>query len=334
MFTLCQLSVFCLGVLFLARNVHGMDCTKKVSGFTWDFDIKIDDIVPGVQTEDDCSKLCYNDDECQGYTWLDSEVISLCKIFKHLDGLHACKDCYSGVFDRCMSKACFGVNNDVIADHFAENKVQCSKFCIEEPRCAAFTFYESSSQCLIYSQCHVQAPCDDCFTCKYNCIEDLSTTMEPITTTTKPTTSPKPTTTTTSVPLPQQCSNYMILDESDRSSSYGGCGNDGNACYCDSAVSGSHSPKWQGSGYYRLMGGAGTHLLDSAPGQYHCGTHFSGWLRETHPEQVGTEVTMTTCFDGIDSNCFYQSSIKVTNCSGYYVYYLVDISCNLRYCGA
>ena len=42
---------------------------------------------------------------------------------------------------------------------------------------------------------------------------------------------------------------------------------------------------------------------------------------------------MKICFDAADyGTCNYQSNITVTLCDGFYVYYLVDSDCIMRYC--
>ena len=81
---------------------------------------------------------------------------------------------------------------------------------------------------------------------------------------------------------------------------------------------------------------AGTQISESAPGSEHCGTMYAGWLNGQHPDDTGVEVYMKVCFDfdrGNEEDCYDRIDIKVTNCKGYYVYFLPDISSG-RYCGA
>ena len=48
---------------------------------------------------------------------------------------------------------------------------------------------------------------------------------------------------------------------------------------------------------------------------------------------TGKEMDMKICFDAADyGTCNYQSNITVTLCDGFYVYYLVDSDCIMRYC--
>ena len=141
--------------------------------------------------------------------------------------------------------------------------------------------------------------------------------------------------------LPEQCAEYMILDDPGRSvyasNTMGDClDDDGDwICYCDEAVSSQWtSPDWQGSGYYRLLFPAGAKLPESSPGYKHCGTKGPGWLRGEHPQDVGAEENMIVCFD-YGEGCDYTADITVTNCDGYYVYMLPDTpDCLLRYCAA
>ena len=140
----------------------------------------------------------------------------------------------------------------------------------------------------------------------------------------------------------------MILDEADRSvtNNNGRCrdydGNwlkddDGNRrCYGDREKKFYTSAQWKGEGFYRLVEPAGTQIPEYAPGRYHCGTISTGWLNDKHPERYGEVVGRTVCVDsdiGNKRDCDYKRSITVTNCKGYYVYFLPNIS-NGRYCGA
>ena len=145
----------------------------------------------------------------------------------------------------------------------------------------------------------------------------------------------------------------MILDEDDRNVNHAGCwdgtGNydednmikddDGNwIFYVDREGHDRKSAQWKGEGYYRLMEPAGIQLPEYTPGSEHCGTGATGWLNGSHPERSGEEVLRTVCFDGDRGNehdCWEKQTITVTNCKGYYVYFLPDfIYGEGRYCGA
>jgi hypothetical protein len=143
------------------------------------------------------------------------------------------------------------------------------------------------------------------------------------------------------VDLPAQCSDYMILDEADRSvtNNNGGCrDDDGNdLCYADEEDRTYTSAQWKGEGYYRFQSPAGTQLPEYSPGPLHCGTSDTVWLSGTHPDQVGVELQRTVCIAdrGNKHDCFRKKHISVTNCKGYYVYYFQDIFQDIpaRYCG-
>ena len=139
--------------------------------------------------------------------------------------------------------------------------------------------------------------------------------------------------------LPNQCTEYMVLDEADRSVSAGGCGYNGaDQCCCDGEEEGgTPSTGWQGPGYYRMLSPAGTMLPESSPGSGRCGTGGSGWLQEEHPREVGVEETMTVCFAVGDDygSCWEEVEITVTNCDGFFVYMLPDtVYCDMRYCAS
>ena len=70
---------------------------------------------------------------------------------------------------------------------------------------------------------------------------------------------------------------------------------------------------------------AGTQLPEYAPGSEHCGTAGTGWLNGSHPERYGEEVERKVCVDwdrGNEEDCWRKRSILITNCKGYYVYFL------------
>ena len=71
-----------------------------------------------------------------------------------------------------------------------------------------------------------------------------------------------------------------------------------------------------------------------APGRYTCGTAATGWLAGGHPTKLYESIYSTSCFDW-DNNCQWSDVTQVTNCGGYFVYKLNDVTaCRLRYCAA
>jgi hypothetical protein len=120
---------------------------------------------------------------------------------------------------------------------------------------------------------------------------------------------------TNSVSLPSQCSSYNLLNDSTRAVTYGS----GSAC--DSGLA---------AGWYRFNGGS---MPTSVPSTDRCGTQATGWFNGTNPATAGQNVSGTACFNWSGNSCNWSASIQVTNCNGYYVYYLnPSPNCNLRYC--
>ena len=108
-------------------------------------------------------------------------------------------------------------------------------------------------------------------------------------------------------------------------------------CYWDKEGDEYTSAQWKGEGYYRLMEPAGVQLPEYAPGDYNCGTWNTAWLNGKHPERSGEEVKRKVCFDfdrGNEDDCYWKKSITITNCKGYYVYFLPELYELERYCGA
>jgi len=300
----------CLGLTLLA-NGSPKECMTTVEGYTWEYDTIMDEAILEVDTVDLCYNACADDTECQGYTWTNGGVVPTCYKFMHqLQGYHQCVACTSGVISQSVDGACSAEYDDILDVGPANTVEECIEFCAEKEGCQAYTWWDNTSAfintCFLYGSCSNQVECHACFSGRINCI----------------------------ITPPDQCVNYMVLDDATRSVNHGGCGeNGGDECYCDHRRYTFISPDWQGPGNYRIMSSAGSRLPESSPGYYHCGTHRSGWLRGEHPQDIYAEKNMTVCFDYGSNDCGREADITVTNCNGYYVYLLPDTpGCSARYC--
>ena len=102
-----------------------------------------------------------------------------------------------------------------------------------------------------------------------------------------------------------------------------------NACYIFLSV----SPKWNGTGWYRMMEPAGTKIPEFVPSIYSCGTDAPGWLIGNHPITPGETLDLTICFNWSSQTCRTSRPIKVKNCGDFFLYFLENTdSCNYRYC--
>ena len=165
----------------------------------------------------------------------------------------------------------------------------------------------------------------------------LTTTEQKIQTTTKqttPTTSKQTTpTTTTQLDECQQAVNYTQSWRRDHKGSGirpgGPVSRLGYACDLHS-----YSSHW-----FRFSGGAGTHLLDSCPKSFSCGTIYPMWTDERMPTQIGVEATLYAY--AATYNCKHFSySIKVIRCSWNTPHDLIykqtenyTVNCNEAFCG-
>ena len=90
-----------------------------------------------------------------------------------------------------------------------------------------------------------------------------------------------------------------------------------------------------GMSYYRFLGPGGNSLAragDSTSFYHKCGTGYGGYMVGDRPTVDEGEVARELFFDnhGIPDIPTY---ITVTNCDGYYVYFLVDVpTCAYGYC--
>ena len=307
----------CLGLPLLA-NGSPKECMTTVEGFTWDYEEDIDELIIGVDTVDLCYNACADDTECRGYTWTNA-VVQTCYKFNHeLRGYHECKVCSSGVPSQSVEGACVG--EDILDVGTTDSIEECRQFCLKTDGCKAYTWWDNTSlfinTCFLYGGCKTRRDCEGCVSGRINCI----------------------------FTGPNQCVEYMVLDDPDRSVNnedcdcvcvVGICSCD--ECYVDrSANINDRSSDWQGSGYYRIMSSAGNRLPESAPGYKHCGTVYPGYLRGEHPQDIYAEKEMLVYFsrDGMDYCNYEQANITVTNCNGFFVYWLPDTSprCYFRYC--
>lgn len=135
------------------------------------------------------------------------------------------------------------------------------------------------------------------------------------------------------VPAPECAGPYLTLDEANRSVSF----NDGDNGIelCDgTGASPAQSPDWNGAGWYRIAGPAGTALPEATPGTYACGTDAPGWLNGAHPSVADGIVSRQVCFDFFGDPCSWSTDVNVLNCGSFYLYELPEApeEC-LRYCG-
>lgn len=127
---------------------------------------------------------------------------------------------------------------------------------------------------------------------------------------------------TASLVMPYQCSTYSQISDSSRLTTYSCPG-----CYCDGNSY---------IGWYRFTGSSGTQMATSPASYGFCGAYYPAWFNGTHPTTTYTTVLGTVCTYFSGNICYPSYSISampVTNCGGFYVYYLSSLSnCYARYC--
>ena len=130
--------------------------------------------------------------------------------------------------------------------------------------------------------------------------------------------------------LPDQCKNYKRLTTAKRRFD---APDAVDTAKCDQFGKSNSQEDWQGDGFYKIEGDAGTKLSENCSGYKYgnCGTHLGGHLIGGHPELIGQTVVRNVKFEG----CVYNNSIaiEVTNCGTFFVYHLKEVSrCALGYC--
>ena len=290
------------------------DSTITVNKATWKFNYGFDQEIIGVETVEQCQKICLDDPEnCRGYTHMQVGLNGYCYKFKELTGMHACETCSSGTTPQILDGSACTFNKEIkLGEASAKSVDECWKICFETTDCLAFTYHNASSQhqnvCELFSQqCTKASPCEDCMSGHVNRLA-----------------------------APVQCYEYGILDEETRNVYYGIDYSSNDACYWDALSSYQQSLRWSGDGYYRMVLPAGEMLLEGDPGKKEiCGTVFPGYLLEgSHPTNVGQEVDSIVYFS---QNHYenYTRDITITRCpDNFYVYYLRELARQSfkRYC--
>jgi len=121
------------------------------------------------------------------------------------------------------------------------------------------------------------------------------------------------------------CTNYTVLNETDRAQG-------------STSSPYSRSDNNLVTGWYRFRGAAGDRMPDKCVLLRSCGTIHPGWLHGTHPTVAEGVVKRKVCFTRLNSCCNWSHNITVKNCSGYYVYRLmnttqISVRRGARYCG-
>ena len=337
-----QLAILCLIINAGLTGVKGK-CETEVEEATWAFVPGRDSSHFGILTVEECFSICSSHSECLGYTWRFDDVVGWCFEYALLEDLHACAGCFSGTVPSPVEGACAPSPENVIGVISTDSSNACSSACADTDGCLGYTWYDSSSAfpnfCFQYSDCSQVTPCEGCSSGILNCFaSESSTTISPTTIssavpTTLTTSQTTTTTTTASAPPPPECTNYRVMDESDRNEKFGI-----GELVCDQDIHNHRSPNWEGDGYYRMREPAGVRIPTQSPGEDHCGTWATGWIRDNGGAidnmQVGDKVNVEACFHGDSNPCDFKNDITVTKCPGdYFVYYLVETPyCRARYC--
>ncbi len=125
----------------------------------------------------------------------------------------------------------------------------------------------------------------------------------------------------TASPTPAQCTNATLISDATRSPGFQG------SSYCD--VSGPLA----NPGWFNFTGPGGMILANCVVASNLCGAQSTGWYSGVYPSIPGQTINSNACFNWNGNSCNWLTSIKITNCNGYYVFYLVPPPvCNLRYC--
>ena len=108
--------------------------------------------------------------------------------------------------------------------------------------------------------------------------------------------------------VPSECASYTVLNETKRRETFG--------------IGPGYSDHTLIQGWYRFKANGYTRMIDNCIPLYRCGGDFPGWLKGGHPSLADGIVERTACFHGMKMCCSRPTTIRVRECSGYYVYEL------------
>jgi len=303
-------------LLFLAMLVGGCygSCNRTISGYTWKFNATVDKDYEDI-TKEECAEKCLSFSWCRGYTWsLDDSSGNICHIFHELNQQHACQECSkceSGVFKQ-ISGVCSTEASNIIGIKQSSSEMSCIEMCAETPGCKYYSWGAGnifSDKCFMYKMCDPKpSSCEAWQSGQLECVTNPTQLIR----------------------LPSQCTSYKSLTSANRKSTAGPASfGDKQSC----TGSWKTNSEWKGASWYRIQGDAGTRVASAYPGDKHCGTYQTGWIRGSLPKTPGETVDREACFGYYNSDSCYSSwkkNIKITHCSTFMVYYLVDTNyCSL-----
>jgi len=278
------------------------------------------------KTEDlnSCQDVCDAEENC--LIWRDDGRICNLTVYTLKDdsdvissGINNCQN----VSDNAISCEAKKKDAKLKKTRVKPDQKACKTLCEESMDCILWEF-SKKNKCTLFNLIEKEVPS--------NAIDTFGVRFcSPSTTTTTTAT----TTTTTTVILPDnpECSVYTTLEDTSRSIKYGNGTWEGvtDSYYCDSTTY-KTSPGWEGESWYLMP--KGTRIPEESPGDYHCGTAATGYLKGTHPTTPGESLDNAKfCFDYEKEDCVGFTRGSITNCGNFMVYKLKDApKCIARYC--
>jgi len=311
---------------FAAPDISGVttlatpqDNCSTVTGYTWVFNATSDESHPGIDKWETCQTMCLDAVWCRAWTWEDHDVTGhMCYLFRQKETVKACSDCSHCVSGEYTPNPypCFGEVSNIIQWASASTQMMCYELCRITSGCKFYSWNKPggtfTNYCVLFKACVEKPVCEPWITKSVECIGTIRES------------------TSTTTPPPSQCTNYQVLNDSTRSVTYG------TGRYGDYKPSRyfKTSPDWGNATWYRMEAPAGVMMPETAPGKDKCGTLDSGYLDGKHPENIYETIDGKACFCGQGDDCVFSRSIKITNCNGYFVYFLEQTNSYYpsRYC--
>jgi len=289
-------------------------------------------LVLNISSVDDCLYICksyeyhemFQTQYCKYFTWYDEThpyIPLSCVLYPSMEDVELEEDLYSSSTSGstacfCPSPtACRATKDNLLYTYTkVETLAECERHCNDNHACNNFTWFTQDS---LYSQlCILFRDCSSVDTSCSGCCSGTRT-------------------------ADSACSpvRHRELSSGERSITAGAGSN--RDIYNNYHTKENRTPDWEGDGWYRFTGAAGTRMADKFPGWNKCSTDSPGYLNVCEddkscilPSVAEGKKDMTACFENKFGTtvCSDKRFIQVMNCGEFFLYYLVN-TIDGSYCG-
>ena len=273
-------------------------------------------LVVNISSVDDCVDVCKSDN-CMYFTWHDEThpyIPLSCALYPLMQDVELEEDVYSSCTSGSIAcfcpspTACKATKDNILYTYTkVETVAECERHCNDNHACSNYTWFTQDSLysqlCILYRDCSsVDTTCSGC--CSGSRTADSA--CSPV--------------------------RHRELSSGERSVTAGAGTNKDVKYKSRYHTVKNKTPDWEGEGWYRFTGAAGTRMAEKFPGWDKCSTDSPGYLRVCEDDKSCTlplvaegKKEMTACFEEkgrYEYSCDYPEKITVMNCGEFFLYYL------------